>query len=129
MKAPKRSISEIIKDSVSARNAELDRLYNTKPKNVTSAKIKSTIPTGPQHKEANPDVVPTKVQFTKKHEGKWGVFTQENLGGKMQWRVHSVHNSISETEPHLDNGIDLRVPMYIDTNLHSANIVGHENFL
>lgn len=125
----KRSISEIIKDSISARNQELDRLYNNTQKHKVTGKIKSTIPTGPEHREANTNTASTKMQFTKKHEGKWAVLTNKKLGGSDEWHVHSIHNTINDTEPHLDNGVDFNVPMYIDSNLHKVNIVGHEKFL
>ncbi len=121
-----RKINDIIKDAVGKRNAELDNLYNnSKPVKVRGS-IKSTIQTGPEFREQNK---PTKIQFVDKHKGKWAVLTNKNLGGKDEWHVHSIHNTITDTEPHLDNGVDFNVPMFIDSNLHKVNIVGHEKFL
>ena len=123
-----KSISEIIRDSITARNSELDKLYGNKSNQPTSPRIKSTLPSGVDYKNDNE---PSIMKFTQKHHGKWAVVSHERKSDNEQWRVLSVHNEFDDTIPHLTNSSKDNYigPIYIDKNLHKNKIVGHENFL
>ena len=69
---------------------------------------------------------PTLAGFINKHQNKWAVLSPNNLGGKIEWNVHSVHDDMEGTYPHLVNG---NIPAPINRNLHGVNVVGYENHI
>lgn len=115
----KRSINQIVSDAIKGRNAELDAMYNA------THKVKVSKPSP----ELTPIVEPRKptlAGFINKHENKWAVLSPNNLGGKIEWNVHSVHDDMEGTYPHLVNG---NIPAPINRNLHGVNVVGYENHI